>query len=126
MKRECLSVLEQMKRNCNIIESDVLNSYFVDTLGFIDVLREQISILEKEITKAKVLEQKQEEQEVATNRRNTQYADTAFIVSVYKGKNFNIKKTLEALHQEGVSISDKQLRNKLKKAGVYEGRKGEQ
>lgn len=127
MKSESLQVLEQMKRNCNILERDVLNDYFVDTLGFIKVLREQIDILERGFTgKASTASTEQEEEkELIENKRNTKFKDRAFIVSVYKANDFKVSRTLQALNSEGISISDKQLRNILKSEGVYEGRKGE-
>lgn len=126
MKSESLQVLEQMKRNCNILEADVINDYFVDTLGFIKVLREQIEILEAELTGRRGTEQEEEkEKELIENRRNTKFRDREFIVSVYKANNFKVSRTLKALNSEGISISDKQLRNILKSEGVYEGRKGE-
>lgn len=126
MKSESLQVLEQMKRNCNILERDVLNDYFVDTLGFIKVLREQIEILEAELTGRRGIEQEEEkEKELIENKRNTKFNDRDFIVSVYKANNFKVSRTLQALNSEGISISDKQLRNILKSEGVYEGRKGE-
>lgn len=124
MKSESLQVLEQMKRNCNILERDVLNDYFVDTLDFIKVLREQIEILEAELTGRRGTEQ-EEEKELIENKRNTKFKDRTFIVSVYKANNFKVSRTLKALNSEGISISDKQLRNILKSEGVYEGRKGE-
>ena len=119
MKKECLQVLEQMKRNCNLLELDVLSGYFVDTLEFIKVLREQVDILERDIIGK---EQKEEIEQVVENRRNTKYSDKDFIISVYKAHDFKVSGTLEALHSEGISISDKQLRNILKQSGVYEGR----
>lgn len=124
MKSESLQVLEQMRRNCNILERDVLNDYFVDTLGFIKVLREQIEILERGFTGKESIEQ-EEEKELIENKRNTKFNDRDFIVSVYKANNFKVSRTLQALNSEGISISDKQLRNILKSKGVYEGRKGE-
>lgn len=124
MKSESLQVLEQMKRNCNILEADVINDYFVDTLGFIKVLREQIDILEAELTGRRGIEQ-EEEKELKENIRNTKFKDRTFIVSVYKANDFKVSRTLQALQSEGISISDKQLRNILKDCGVYEGRKGE-
>lgn len=124
MKSESLQVLEQMRRNCNILEADVINDYFVDTLGFIKVLREQIDILERGFTGKESIEQ-EEEKELIENKRNTKFNDRDFIVSVYKANNFKVSRTLQALNSEGISISDKQLRNILKSEGVYEGRKGE-
>lgn len=124
MKSESLQVLEQMKRNCNILEADVINDYFVDTLSFIKVLREQIEILEAELTGRRGTEQ-EEEKELIENKRNTKFKDRDFIVSVYKANDFKVSRTLQALNSEGISISDKQLRNILKSEGVYEGRKGE-
>lgn len=124
MKSESLQVLEQMRRNCNILERDVLNDYFVDTLDFIRVLREQIEILERGFTGKESIEQ-EEEKELIENKRNTKFKDRDFIVSVYKANDFKVSRTLQALQSEGISISDKQLRNILKSEGVYEGRKGE-
>lgn len=124
MKSESLQVLEQMRRNCNILEADVINDYFVDTLDFIKVLREQIDILERGFTGKESIEQ-EEEKELIENKRNTKFKDRNFIVSVYKANDFKVSRTLKALQSEGISISDKQLRNILKDCGVYEGRKGE-
>lgn len=124
MKSESLQVLEQMRRNCNILERDVLNDYFVDTLDFIRVLREQIEILERGFTGKESIEQ-EEEKELIENKRNTKFKDRDFIVSVYKANDFKVSRTLQALQSEDISISDKQLRNILKSEGVYEGRKGE-
>ena len=106
------------------MENDLLNGYFVNTVEFIGILRAQISILEREI-EATNFKQLQKAKEAPVNKRNTKYTDKNFIVSVYKANNFSVKKTLETLHLEGVSISDKQLRNILQEAGVYTGRKGE-
>lgn len=122
MKSECLQVLEQMKRNCNIVESDVLNDYFVDTLYFIKVLREQIEILEKGIRTGTFEQEQEEEKELKENIRNTKFKDRNFIVSVYKANDFKVSRTLQALKSEGLFISDKQLRNILKQEGVYEVR----
>lgn len=119
MKSECLQVLEQMKRNCNIVENDFLGGYFIDTLEFIKVLREQIEILEKGITTGTFKQQQEEEKELKENIRNTKFKDRNFIVSVYKANDFKVSRTLKALQSEGLSISDKQLRNILKKENVY-------
>lgn len=111
-----------MKRNCNIVESDVLNDYFVDTLYFIKVLREQIEILEKGIRTGTFEQEQEEEKELKENIRNTKFKDRNFIVSVYKANDFKVSRTLQALKSEGLFISDKQLRNILKQEGVYEVR----
>lgn len=111
-------ILEQMKRNCDIMESDILNNYYVDTLEFIAVLRQQVSLLEKELKVQHSISAEIKEQKI--NRRNTKYTDKKTIINIYRLNDYSVKKTLEDLHAKGISISDKQLRNILIECGVYQ------
>lgn len=110
-------ILEQMKRNCDIMEDDILNDYFSDVLEFISIIRKQVLLLEEELKGQQNVPIVIQEQKI--NRRNTKYNDKKTMINTYKFNDCNIKKTLECLHAEGIAISDRQLRNILIECGVY-------
>lgn len=117
--------LERLKEEYHNTTCHLCNT--VEEVGFIDTfyavyeidLKEILKDYEKDfVTMLNFIEES-----LTKDNRDKFACYHEYFKRVYIENDYNIKRTLEALEKRNIQVCDKQLRNILKKLGIYKGRK---